>query len=186
MVFPLLDEHFGIPSESVWKCTVERISHPPLLFDSVIISNYPEILAEFERKRISLLSRDSRDGFKANEFHSRCDSRANTLTMILDTKGNIFGGFTPVKWKSRMWNGKKGSESNTWKVDDSQKSFLFALNNPNNILTKRFVLKAEEKHREIGCNSKRDPSFGHGFDIGVSDKLQHKHQEFQYLWRLLH
>jgi hypothetical protein len=33
-------------------------------------------------------------------FHSRCDGHANTLTVILHTKGNIFGGSTPVEWES--------------------------------------------------------------------------------------
>jgi hypothetical protein len=27
---------------------------------------------------------------------------------MVDTGGNIFGGFTPVKWKSHEWNGKYG------------------------------------------------------------------------------
>jgi hypothetical protein len=40
----------------------------------------------------------SHDGFTAQEFHLRCDGRANTLTLIVDTDENVFGGFTPVKW----------------------------------------------------------------------------------------
>jgi hypothetical protein len=38
-----------------------------------------------------------REGFGILEFHRRSAGHANTLTMILDTKGNFFGGFTPVK-----------------------------------------------------------------------------------------
>jgi uncharacterized coiled-coil protein SlyX len=72
--------------------------------DSRIVSGFPEIFAEF--RKFSLLWRGSRDGFRAHEFHRRCDGRANTLTVILDTKGNIFGGFTPVEWESRVWNGE--------------------------------------------------------------------------------
>jgi hypothetical protein len=74
----LLDEHFGIPSESVWQCAVEWISHPPpLRFDSRIISDFPAIFAEFQGKRFSLLWRGSRDGFGALEFHGRCDGHVN-------------------------------------------------------------------------------------------------------------
>jgi hypothetical protein len=40
--------------------------------------------------------RGSRDGFGAIDVHKRCDGRANTLTLILDTGGNVFGGFTPL------------------------------------------------------------------------------------------
>jgi hypothetical protein len=68
--------------------------------DSRIISDFPEIFAEFQRKRFSLLWRGSRDGFGAFEFHRRCDGHANALTVILDTQGNFFGGFTPMKWES--------------------------------------------------------------------------------------
>jgi hypothetical protein len=81
-------------------------SAPPL--DSRIISDFPEIFAEFREKHFNILWRGSRDGFKAREFHGRCDGHANTLTVILDTKGNIFGGFTPVKWEFRtISNGSK-------------------------------------------------------------------------------
>jgi hypothetical protein len=72
------------------------------LLDSRIISDIPEIFAEFRRKQFSLLWRGSRDGFEAEEFHRRCDGHANTLTVILDMQGNIFGGFTPMEWESPM------------------------------------------------------------------------------------
>jgi hypothetical protein len=67
--------------------------------------------------------------------------------VILDTEGNIFGGFTPVKWDSRSG----------YKADGSLKSFLFTLKNPHNITTKRFALKAEEKPWAIVCNSACGP-----------------------------
>jgi hypothetical protein len=71
------------------------------LFDLWIISHFPEIFAEFQKKRFLLLWRGSRDGFKVAVFHRRCDGHANTLTLILDTTGNIIGGFTLVKWESK-------------------------------------------------------------------------------------
>jgi hypothetical protein len=123
---------------------------------STIISDFPDIFTEFRGKRFSLLWRGSRDGFKASEFHGRCDGHSNTLTIILDTERNIFGGFTPVKWESRGF----------WKADESQKSFVFTLKNPHNIPAKKFALKAEEKHQAIFCNSGWCPYF---YDIVVSD-----------------
>jgi hypothetical protein len=80
------------------------------------------------------------------------------LTVILDTKGNIFGGFTPLEWESGL----------KYKADDSQKSFLFTLKNPHNIPARRFALKAEKKHEAIFCNPGWGPSFGYG-DMAVSD-----------------
>jgi hypothetical protein len=86
--------------------------------------------------------------------------------VILDTKGNIFGGFTPVEWESRVWNGKRWDKDNCWKADDSQKSFLFTLKNPHNIPARRFALKAEQKHMAIYCDSTRGPTF---YDINIYD-----------------
>jgi hypothetical protein len=153
----LLDEHFGIPVESIWESAAERIAHPPAPFpDSLIISRFPEIFAEFRGKQFSLLWRGSRDGFEAQEFHRRCYGHANTLTVILDTKGNVFGGFTPVEWESGWKN----------KADDSLKSFLFTLKHPRNIPARRFALKAEKKHLAIVCDSERGPHF---CDICIKD-----------------
>ena len=41
--------------------------------------------------------RASRDGFKANDFHRKCDDIANSITVIKVTSGNVFGGFTEQK-----------------------------------------------------------------------------------------
>jgi hypothetical protein len=84
--------------------------------------------------------------------------------MILDTRGNIFGGFTPVEWESREWNGKGGKQDNTHKGDPSLKSFLFTLKNPHNVPARRFGLKMEEQHRAITCDSTWGPHFA---DIGI-------------------
>jgi hypothetical protein len=78
--------------------------------------------------------------------------------VILDTKGNIFGGFTPVKWESYS----------RWKADDSQKSFLFTLKNPHNIPARRFALKDEKQHEAIVCISEFGSIFGND-EIGVED-----------------
>jgi hypothetical protein len=87
--------------------------------------------------------------------------------VILDTKGNIFGGFTPVEWESR-------TNSPYEKGDDSQKSFLFTLKNPHNIPARKFVLKSGKKRASIYCYYSYGPSFGYGFwglqsDFGVQN-----------------
>jgi hypothetical protein len=87
-------------TESLWLAVVDRLMNPSGL-DSMIVSQFPPLLDEFRKKCSNLLWRGSRDGFTAEEFHRRCDGRANTLTLIEDTDGNVFGGFTPVKWESR-------------------------------------------------------------------------------------
>jgi hypothetical protein len=126
---------------------------------SVIVSDFPGIFAEFRGKRFQNLWRGSRDGFGASHFHGRCEGHANTLTVILDTDGNIFGGFTPVEWESGC----------TYKADDSQKSFVFTLKNPHNVAARRFGLKPERKDRAIYGYSERGPDFRH---IVVSDNCK--------------
>jgi hypothetical protein len=113
--------------------------------------------AELWAKHFEVLWRGSGDGFKAKEFHSRCDSHPNTLTVILDTKrGNIFGSFTPLKLESGLHH---------FKANDSQKIHIFTLKNPphdnnNNIPARQFALKTQEKHLEIWWNFEFDPGFG--------------------------
>jgi hypothetical protein len=52
---------------------------------------------EFSVKDAKLQWQVSCDSFTVEEFHLRCDGHANTLTLIANTDGNIFGGFTPMK-----------------------------------------------------------------------------------------
>jgi hypothetical protein len=88
--------------------------------------------------------------------------------VILDTKGNIFGGFTPVEWKSRTLISRVHTSS-CYKSDDSLKSFLFTLKNPHHIPARRFALKAEMTQYAIFCESDCGPIFGGGCDIAIDD-----------------
>jgi hypothetical protein len=70
------------------------------LEESTILSDIPTPLKQFEKGKWALLYRGSRDGFRSSNVHSKCDSHPNTVTVILTTKGFIFGGFTPIAWDS--------------------------------------------------------------------------------------
>jgi hypothetical protein len=155
-------------TESLWLAVADRVMHPPPPpgFDSLIVSEFPSLLEEFRMKRWLLLWRGSRDDFTTKEFHRRCDGHANTLTFILDTKGNMFGGFTPVEWESRVWN-RRYDENNCWKGDDSLRSFLMTLRNPHDVPPRKFALKEEKKEMAIRCDSLWCAVFGD--EIGVSD-----------------
>jgi hypothetical protein len=152
--------HSSFPSQ---KSPLLSTPPPPSGWHSVIVSDFPEIFTELHGKRFSLLWRGSRDGFSAHDFHRRCDKHSNTLTLILDADENIFGGFTPVEWESREW---QGDGRNCLKADPSLTSFLFTLNNPHNVPARRFALKPEKKDEAIYCASGRGPYF---HDIRVSD-----------------
>ena len=47
-----------------------------------------------------LLFRASRDGFATQTFHSKCDNKGPTIT-IVKSGANIFGGFTEISWNSK-------------------------------------------------------------------------------------
>jgi hypothetical protein len=106
--------------------------------------------------------------------------------MILDTKWNIFGGFTPLKWESRVWNWKHGNDNNDLKADYNLKSFLFTLKNPHNISARRFALKSDMKQQEILCSSKRGQSFGYFLeDVCVFDDCSST-LKLHFPWPQLH
>ena len=48
-----------------------------------------------------LLFRASRDGFASSVFHSKCDNKGPTITVV-KSGGNIFGGFTENAWTSKI------------------------------------------------------------------------------------
>jgi hypothetical protein len=125
------------------------------MLDSLIVSECPFIEKEFPGKAAKLLWRGSRDGFGANEFHRRCDGHGNTVVLIRDASGNVFGGFTPVKWESSA-----PGEIGHVKGDESLRSFLFTLKNPSGVAARKFALKAGAKQSAICCDTDCGPVFG--------------------------
>jgi hypothetical protein len=128
-------------------------------FKSLILTNQQPMglikLCEFNTNdRFNLLYRASRDGFGANNFHSKCDGKANTLA-IIKTMGNsyIFGAFTQASWDS----------SNQYKSDAN--AFLFSLTNKDN---KPCKMKAYQNiGNAICCPPGYGPTFGGGHDFHV-------------------
>jgi len=79
----------------------------PLVSGSVILSREEERCIcswvgdhKEDSVKLELLYRASRDGWKATDFHSRCDDKGSTVTAIKTTDGNVFGGFADVAWNS--------------------------------------------------------------------------------------
>jgi hypothetical protein len=105
------------------------------------------------------------------------DGHARTLTLIQDTEGNIFGGFTPVEWD---WNMRGQWKFPYWKADPSSKSFLFTLKNPHNFPARKFRLKAEKQNQAILCSCSYGPCF---WDISVSDNCNANAASSSFLGR---
>jgi BTB/POZ domain-containing protein KCTD9 len=71
--------------------------------------NVPEL-------KLKLLFKAKRDGFKAIDFHSRCDDKGPTICVIKSELGKTFGGYFNLNWHS----------SNSW-IPGEGKSFIFQL-----------------------------------------------------------
>lgn len=95
----------------------------------------------------TLLYRASEHGFKASDFHAKCDNIPKTLTVIKSSNGNIFGGYTDQSWDSDSF----------YKSDPN--AFLFSLTN----LYKQPVkikINPTNSNMAIYCSSENGPSFG--------------------------
>ena len=116
--------------------------------------------------------RASKDGFSAQNFHTKCDGVSNTLTIIKTTNGNIFGAFAEKAWI----NGK---------VQDP-KAFIISLINKEN---KPFKAMSSTGYYALYCESSKGPCFGHdnGFlDISIasnSNANQSSSSNFGYAFK---
>jgi hypothetical protein len=105
----------------------------------------------------------TRDGFSAQNFHTKCDGSANTLTIIKSTNGNIFGGFL-----EKVWDSASG-----YVVDP--KAFIFSLVNKEN---KPFKVMCTIGASAIYCKSTYGPTFGGGHNIHVSSDSNSNHTSY--------
>lgn len=69
-----------------------------LFSDSAILTNEAQrkfVISLFTRKlNATRLYKATSNGFAAANFHSLCDKKGPTLTLIKTTAGHTFGGFT--------------------------------------------------------------------------------------------
>ncbi|KAM7434953.1 hypothetical protein ABFA07_015053 [Porites harrisoni] len=137
------------------------------LEDSVIVGNNINYLRTL-RSWLSPVARSvnsawkrcwhaSVDGWAASTFHSRCDGKGPTVTIIRVGK-YIFGGYTSVSWDS----------SNRYQYDS--KAFLFSLVNKPGWAPVKLPQtgKYSSSRYSIYCGSSYGPTFGNGFDIYIS------------------
>lgn len=101
-----------------------------------------------------LLFRASRDGFTAQAFHSRCDNKGPTVT-IVKSGDNIFGGFTEISWTSHC----------NWVP--CHESFLFSLVNPHGLGPIK-IPEIKSKENAIFCNTNCGPTFGGWYNLHIS------------------
>ena len=103
----------------------------------------------------TLLYRGSRDGFRSSDFHAKCNHKAKTLTIMKDTSGKIFGGYTFSQWNCGA------------RFEGDPNAFIFSLANS---LYKKIVFNTNHNYGQaIYWHSRHGPTFGGGYDLYISD-----------------
>jgi len=99
---------------------------------------------------MELLFRGTRDG---QNFHDKCDNQGETITLIKNDKGYIFGGYTSIPWSSAC------------SYYSAPNSFIFTLTNIHGTQPNKFISKNDKK--EVYHHNSYGPRFGYGCDIGI-------------------
>ena len=125
---------------------------------SDIITNINELdiinkrlLRQNKRTTYTLIYKATRDGDKADTFHTMCDSYNHTLVLIKTLKGRKFGGYTYEKWEGEDIS----------KVDN--RAFLFSIDN-------KKVYNVNRNEEAIGCYKLNGPDFC-GWQIVIQDNF---------------
>ncbi|CAF1605479.1 unnamed protein product [Rotaria magnacalcarata] len=84
-----------------WLCTslLEILMNECFPDGTLLQSQHKKILNQFYHEisqRWKLIYKGSRDGFHADAFHSRCNNKGATITIIQSNQNYIFGGYTCV------------------------------------------------------------------------------------------
>ena len=98
-----------------------------------------------------LLWKASRDDFRASTFHSKCDGKGATVTIIKSDRDQIFGGYTSMSWR------------NSGGFNQDSKAFIYSLS--------RKMKHSNQKNNghSVYYDNRFGPVFGSGFDICVVD-----------------
>jgi len=104
-----------------------------------------------DRLKLNLVYQATRDGFSANDFHSRCDDVGTTIAFIRTKETNrVFGGYT-----TKSWNAHGDCQ---W-VEDRE-AFMFSL-------THAEKFECAKAQYAIYAGKTNLISFGKGLDIGI-------------------
>ena len=109
------------------------------------------LLRQNKRTVYTLIYKATRDGDKAETFHTICDSYNHTVVLIKTLKGRRFGGYTYEKWEGEDIN----------KVDN--RAFLFSID-------KQKVYNVIRNEEAIGCYKLNGPDFC-GWQIVIQDNF---------------
>ena len=117
-----------------------------------------QMKSEGKKIEMNLLYRLTKNGDSSSNFHSYCNSKGYTLSLIRNTKGYRCGGFTSQSWGSRGSN-----------VNDVN-AFIFSLDYKEQYFT-------YEGMNAINDNSSYGPSFGNG-DLYIANNCSQNYNSY--------
>lgn len=131
--------------------SLNKVAKPAPLNDALDDSEIPTVedrhwlVQQFapDVNKYRLLYRGSRDGWLAADFHSRCDEKGPTITLIKVDNGRRCGGYASESWDSDD-HGKTDNES-----------FLFSLD-----LSAKYSVRNSERGYDMYCYKNNGPCFG--------------------------
>lgn len=106
------------------------------------------------------------NGDSSVTFHKHCDNKGPTLTIVQDSEGNVFGGFTNLSWKS--------ANSAEW-IGNDPSSFLFSVNKQKIILHDNDV-----REKTITVCRSNGPIFGDD-DLVISDGCTRNYESWNFM-----
>ncbi|PFX25016.1 hypothetical protein AWC38_SpisGene10350 [Stylophora pistillata] len=120
-----------------------------------LLSYLEPVLLSSKRSRFVRCWHAKTDGWAASTFHSNCNGRGPTVT-IIKAVNSMFGGYTDVSW----------SGSCVWSY--AIKAFLFSFNNTKGYNPVKLTQYRYQQYAMYRC-SFYGPTFGRGHDIHVSN-----------------
>jgi len=130
----------------------------------------------YRRGKWRLLFRASRDGFAAKAFHSKCDNKGPTVT-IVKSGSFIFGGFTEAAWIT--------PENHRTEYIPSMEAFLFSLVNPYRVEPVKMPTEEGRRASNIVCRDSLGPSFGgdkfYRCDLSIADNADSSRTSYNQL-----
>jgi hypothetical protein len=125
------------------------------ILDQYLVNQLLKLCDFSNDQNFLMLYQASEHGFSAHDFHSRCDNKAPTFTVIRSANGSIFGGYTEATW----------NHNGGYKMDKS--AFIFSLRNKENTPIK-MKISSDKQNQAIWCGSVYGPQFGYN-DLNIED-----------------
>ncbi|EFA75352.1 hypothetical protein PPL_11429 [Heterostelium album PN500] len=113
-----------------------------------------------------LIYKGTKDGFESANFHTKCNGKGATLTVVKSSDGNVFGGYNSQSWNS---NGAYCGDN---------KCFIYTMVNKNNIVPTKYAPIGNNTNIVYGNNG-YGPTFGSGHDLYISNQCNVNQQSYQ-------